>query len=695
MTSNKKKKEEIPILKEQEEIREALKKVEKKVYEKPKEEFVLQSYQFREFVKGKKETEETKTFFEKACKFSGKYLNIGISGEQGKKLDETLQFIGYNISSKDVTSFSILVFIICMAISGILFMIAFQFAVAFLVIGLISLFGVQMYPNYVRRFETMEIMNMMPLAITYIVIYMRTSPTLEGAVKFATKHLSGALARDLKKMVWDLENKIYLNMDDALKKYAEKWRDTNKNFSIAIDIIRSSQQIGNEKERLRVLDEAARVILKGNLGTMKEFSRSLRMPVMVLYMLCIVLPVMGLVIAPILTTLMAQGLNVNVLILVYNVVLPLFVYFFLKDILSKRPGAFSRPDIGDYPGLAKPGHAMIGSIEVPLMPLAVIIFVLITIPGWTLIWNPPKPGYDFVSILKSMTFVWAAAAAISIYGLGSSMQKLKVRENVEKIEDSIDVVLLGLADRLSMGSPIERAVVESAQTLKKGPTQDFLMRISTNMNSLGVPLDVAVFDEKFGAIVYYPSKLLKTIMEVIIESTQKGLRAASISMATISRYLENLKIVKENIESLIGSTVSSMKFQAQFLTSFISGIIISLDILLVRILAELGGKLEALEIPMSSDFIGSGTAAVSSIFKNSMFNVAGVVPAEYMQIIVGVYMIEVTFLLSLLINGVQNGKDDIYRNYTIGQNILLSTFVYTIAMIAGILMFSSFKIVAY
>jgi hypothetical protein len=86
------------------------------------------------------------------------------------------------------------------------------------------------------------------------------------------------------------------------------------------------------------------------------------------------------------------------------------------------------------------------------------------------------------------------------------------------------------------------------------------------------------------------------------------------------------------------------------------------------------------------------TSSVTSIFSNSMFNVASVVPAEHMQLIVGVYMIEVTLLLSILINGVQNGKDNIYKNYAIGTNLIMSTAVYTIAVLFGIMIFSTFNI---
>jgi len=171
---------------------------------------------------------------------------------------------------------------------------------AFIVGGMVFAI-IQRYPYYRVKIEDMETMNLMPLAVTYIVIHMRMSPTLEGAVRFAARHIKGSLGRDLKKLVWDWQNGHYLSMEQALKDYAQKWYDKNKNFSAAIDVILNTQQIGDNRKRLEMLDKAADVILEGNLETMKGFARKMEMPVLILYMLCIVLPVMGLVIAPIIT----------------------------------------------------------------------------------------------------------------------------------------------------------------------------------------------------------------------------------------------------------------------------------------------------------------------------------------------------------------------------------------------------------
>ncbi len=696
MPDKKKKEEEIPILKEQEELRKIIQKysAEKKKPELAESKMKFVTKEFQEFQSEYFAAEKPKTTFERFARSAGRLLKISVKKEDKEKIDEALYYSGLVVKAEDVVALSILAFILALISAGPLFLLgSFNFALPAIIIGVVGLFVIQKYPTYLQNIATIETLNSMPLAVTYMVIYMRSSPTLEGAVGFAAEHVGGSLGRDLKKLVWDLQNGFYRNMDDALTDYSAKWQKKNPYFSTSIELLRDSMRISDENERLRTLDEAARVVLRGNLDMMKGFARGLRLPITVLYMLGIVLPVMGLVIAPVITTLMAQGLSAQGLIVVYNIILPIVIYAMMKVVLSKRPGGFTRPDISDYPGLPLPGHLIKISksgreSQIPLMPISILAFILISIPGIFMLLNPPaEVGFSLLRIFQSVSFVVAASVAIIIYTYGSSYQKLKVRSDIEEIENGLDSALYELGERIAMGNPLETAVRTSAETTKSGAMRGLFLRISTTMKTVGATLEQALFDEEYGALRFYPSKMLRTIMEVTVESTHKGIETGAQSLRTISKFLQNLRIVKNEIQGSIGKTVTNMRFQAQFLTSFIAGVIVALDILLFKILTELGQRIESISLP--SDV---SVNSVGELFKSSMFNVASVVPAEYMQIIVGVYMIEVSVLLAMMINGVMNGKDEINQNYTIGTTLMASTTVYLVALIFGILLFAGFEL---
>jgi hypothetical protein len=442
-----------------------------------------------------------------------------------------------------------------------------------------------------------------------------------------------------------------------------------------------------------MLGEATRVILQGNFDMMKDFARGLDMPIMVLYMLCIVLPVMGLVIAPIVTTVMSSGFNSNWLIVIYDIILPLIVYGVSKNILKSRPGSFNQPDIEGVEGIPKAGCMLIKSgikeINLKVWPISVMMFIVISIPGIMMFVGGGGGGdFGLVPLIQSMTFIWGAAAGIAFYGWATSYQKIKIRKDLRDLEAGMNVALYELGNTLQMGTPVENAMASAADAVKSGAVHDMFTKASENITTYKMTLREAFFNKETGAMKNYPSKLVTTILDVLIESSKVGMQATSSAMITISSYLENLARIKESIKNLIGKTVGSMKFQAKFLTSFITGVIVALDVLLFKILSQLGSSMSDFSMP-SEGVAGLGT---TSIFKNSLFSVASVIPAHHMQLMVGVYMILTTVLLSMLINGTENGKDTVGRNKYIGKNIIIATIVYSAAAIIGTLVFTSFQV---
>ena len=65
-----------------------------------------------------------------------------------------------------------------------------------------------------------------------------------------------------------------------------------------------------------------------------------------------------------------------------------------------------------------------------------------------------------------------------------------------------------------------------------------------------------------------------------------------------------------------------------------------------------------------------------------LFPVEGLIPPFYFQLIVGVYVVEVTIILSILSNGIENGMDKINQLFVVGKNLYRAVLTYFI--IAGV-----------
>ena len=91
-------------------------------------------------------------------------------------------------------------------------------------------------------------------------------------------------------------------------------------------------------------------------------------------------------------------------------------------------------------------------------------------------------------------------------------------------------------------------------------------------------------------------------------------------------------------------------------------------------------KLEA----QLKDVTGSGTTGEVGLM--GMFG--DTIPTYYFQIIVGLYVIQITYILTILVNGIENGSDKLNERYLLGNNLINSTALYCIISLAVMLIFN-------
>ena len=77
-------------------------------------------------------------------------------------------------------------------------------------------------------------------------------------------------------------------------------------------------------------------------------------------------------------------------------------------------------------------------------------------------------------------------------------------------------------------------------------------------------------------------------------------------------------------------------------------------------------------------------SAESSIGVMGMFGDG--IPTYFFQIVIGIYVVEIIYILTVLANGIENGSDSLNEKYLIGQNLIKGTLLYVfIAFVVTIL----------
>ena len=350
-------------------------------------------------------------FYEKFCNLSEKIMRIEPDKKKQEALYEAIKICHLEVTPTGVTSFSMLAPIILAFATIFLTYIlpsllspgsGSMFFVLFSIMGALGIIiPLQKLPFFLANNWRMKASNQMVLCIFYIVTYMRHTSNLERALNFAAEHLTPPLSLDLKKVLWDIESEKYDSLKESLDDYLKSWRKYNMEFIESMHLIESSLYESTEGRRLDALDKSLSVILEETYDKMLHYAHNLKGPITALHMLGIILPILGLVILPLLVSFMPEVKWIH-LFMLYNIVLPVIVFYLARNILSTRPTGYGESDISEtnkelrkYRNILVP----VGKNEISISPalVAVTIFVLLFVIGSIpIVLHAVNPDFDVV-----------------------------------------------------------------------------------------------------------------------------------------------------------------------------------------------------------------------------------------------------------------------------------------------------------
>jgi Flp pilus assembly protein TadB len=643
--------------------------------------------------------------YEKASKFCGKILHLNVDPKRSQELQESIDIAHLNMTPSDAIAFSTLfpiAYIVLGCALSLILATSLFFTTFFMISGIALIFVLGKYPIFLANNWRMKASNQMVLCVFYVVTFMRHTSNLELAIEFASEHLTPPLALDLKKILWDVETEKYESVKESLDLYLESWRKWNDEFVESFHLIMSSLYEGSEDRRLAMLDKSLDVILDETYERMLHYAQNLKGPITMLHMLGIILPILGLVILPLMVSFMSEVKWYHIATL-YNVILPVLVYLLGKNILSKRPTGYGDTDISELnPSLKKYRNILIkiGGTEIQINPIFIccliggVLLFLSIVPlilhtlnpdptydisldfglgtGWSMLEyrTSPETGevvgpFGMGASLLSLCLPLGLAFSIGLYFKLRSKNVMKIRNETKKLEDEFASALFQLGNRLGDGLPAEIAFQKVAQTMPDTVSGNFFNVVATNIAKLGMGVREALFNPRTGAIVYFPSNIIQSSMKVLVEGIKKGPIIAAHALLNISRYIKEIHKVNERLKDLMADVISDMKSQIAFLTPAIAGIVIAITSMITYILGTLAGNISNL----GSSEIGGNITDIASMFGVGL-------PTYYFQIVVGLYVFQIVYILTILANGIENGADKLQERYSLGANLIRSTLLY-------------------
>lgn len=672
----------------------------------------------KEYVKFKEELAPELTKFEKWCQSLGSIIKLKVSQKDEEKIKKNLEIAHLDIEPAQALTLSVMsflaVFVLAILISLSVALIKGSFAAFpvffFLLLVFLAIFifyFVNKYPERLAKKWRLKASSQMVPAILYIVVYMRHTPNLEKAIAFASEHMQYPLALDFKKIFYDVEIGKFSSIKESLDNYLETWRDYSTEFIEAFHLIEGSLYEPDNNRRIAILEKSLQVILDGVYDKMLKFTHNVRSPLTNVYMLGVVLPTLALALLPLASAMLGDFLTVYHVFVLFNLLVPFLVFYLTDKVLMLRPGGYGESTLLErnplyfkYKSKQHYYKAFLICIPFLIIGLLPLIFQYTPLPavlglksdysftelgmgffGDSMVFDfkDGKGPFGIGALLLSLFIPLGAALFFAISYKGKTKELIEEREKTKQLEEEFNNSLFQLGNRLGNGIPPELAFGKIAESSKGLVTEEFFRRVNYNIGQMGMSVEEAIFNPKRGAVNYYPSDLIATSMRILVESAKKGLNIAAITLMNISQYIKNIQKITARLKDMLAEIISDMKSNMTFLAPLLSGVVIGLATMIAAILNKLTiANLEGVEV--------AGIGNLQNIM--NIFSLTQMVPPYYLQIIVGIYLIQVIFIITGTLVTVDSGEDKLERINKTGKNLKKGIMLYFItAFFATIVLF--------
>jgi hypothetical protein len=658
--------------------------------------------------------------YEKWCNTLGNIIKLKISEKDKIRIKKSLEIAHLDLEPWQPVTLSIMIFV-SVFIIGLLMSVAIAlfkgslesfptfFFILMIVLATFLFSFVNGYPARLANKWRLKASSQMVPAILYIVVYMRHTSNLEKAISFASQHLQYPLALDLKKVFYNVEVGKFSTIKESLDNYLNNWKDYSIEFIEAFHLIESSLYEPDDSKRIVTLEKSLQVVLDGIYDKMLKFTHEVRSPLTNVYMLGVVLPTLGLALLPLASAMVGEYLKWYHVFILFNLIIPFFVFYLTDKVMFMRPGGYGETELLErnplYPAYkSKKPYAYAFFVCLPffvigLLPLIFQYTPLPSLLGLKSDYTFSELGFDFFGSESIFGFVPSGDKVVGPFGIGALIMGvffslgialffsiafkkktqglIKEREKTKQLEVEFNNSLFQLGNRIGSGVPPELAFGKVAESSKGLKTEDFFRRVNYNVMQMGMSVENAVFDEKRGALVYYPSNLIATSMKILVESAKKGLVIAALSLMSISEYVKNINKITDRLRDMLAEIISDMKSNMTFLAPLLSGIVIGLAAMITAILSklnlsELGGGESVAGLGNLGDLLG-------------IFDMTKMIPPYLLQIIIGIYLVEIVFILTGTLVVIDSGEDKLEKTNKVGINLKRGIGLYIVTALLSII----------
>ncbi|MFH0815643.1 MAG: hypothetical protein V1934_02350 [Methanobacteriota archaeon] len=459
---------------------------------------------------------------------------------------------------------------------------------------------VAQYPLSMAKRLRLRSLGKSPETVCYMAMSLNLVPSLERAVKFAAENGEEPLSSALRKIIWNVETRQSLSVDESFMDFAAEWSGDGEELKMALYSIRGAVSEKSKEGRERVLGKATESALSGTRRRIEEFAAGLSGPSTILFALGILLPLVVGSMLPMMAvgTLdvsnLGQGLSTGgdpratavVTVLLMDVAFPGLAFAYAYYVIGRRPGTSS-------PARVTAGKASIvkpASIAVLLAMLALAIAI----------------GGSEGELLAAALLALGAISIPAGYHLVSIASHARAeRKRMMDMEAEFPDALFQLGRRVAEGVPLEAAFPFVGGRMKGSEIGQLFIGIGGAMGTSGLSPERALFDPELGALRQIGSRTIRATLRSVVASAEMDPRTAGKMMMDFSGYLRDLQKTDHEIRLQLSGISENMRNTATLFAPLIMGVTVGLFALLSRTFADVGDGVEMMPVWLFAGVVGA------------------------------------------------------------------------------------------
>ncbi|QSG12882.1 Pilus assembly protein TadC [Halapricum desulfuricans] len=487
-----------------------------------------------------------------------------------------------------------------------------------LALALGSVHAVHELPGLLAAFKRTRALGDAPNLIGRAVLRMEIRPATETAVAFAAETGQGPLSESLQSSI----DRAMGTPRTGLIEFAEHWADDFPALRRSAHLL-STAENAPDGERTRTLDRSLEAILHGTREQMADFTDAIRGPTTGLYAFGVMIPMAMIALVPA-AAMAGVPVSIWVFVVLYDIALPAVLIGAGVWLLVRRPVAFPPPRVDrDHPDV----------------PDRLWLPLVVGLTTGTIGYAVPSLGAFGVGYLSPVA---ALGTGVGGFLLSYFDPITDVREHVRDVEEHLTDALYLVGRQVSEGEAVEAAIRQAGDRVP-AETGEVFAQTAGIQKRLHLTVREAFFGE-YGALRGVPSARAHGTASLLSIAADEG-QPAGRAVVSMADHLEELQDVESEAKRQLSTVTGTLDTTAAYFGPLIAGTVLALA-----------------DVINSTDSVGEFGAEPLS--------------TEPLGLVVGVYVLVMSAVLTTLSVGLRHGLDRPLVGYRVGQSLLTAMPLY-------------------